>query len=45
MGAKAKAMTVDFSDALDVKFVCQGTSENDSVSDYYLSLAERDVGA
>jgi hypothetical protein len=27
LGAKARAMPVDFSDALDVKTVCSGTSE------------------
>jgi hypothetical protein len=45
LGAKARAMPLDFSDALDVKPVREGTSENDAASDCYLSLAERDVGA
>jgi hypothetical protein len=45
LGAKARAMPVDFSDTLDVRPVRQGTSENDAASDCYLSLAERDVGA
>jgi hypothetical protein len=45
LGTKARAMPVDFSDALDVKAVRSDKSENDAVSDCYLSLAERDVGA
>jgi hypothetical protein len=45
LGAKARAMPVDFSDALDVKPVRSGTFENDGASDCCLSLAERDVGA
>jgi hypothetical protein len=45
LGTKARAMPVDFSNALDVKPVHQGTSENDAASDCCLSLAERDVGA
>jgi hypothetical protein len=45
LGAKARVIPVDFSDALDVKLVRSGTSENDTVSDYYLSLTESDVGA
>jgi hypothetical protein len=45
LGAKARAMPVDFSDALDVKSVRSGISENDAASDCCLSLAERDTGA
>jgi hypothetical protein len=45
LDAKAKVMSVDFSDALDVKPVRQGTSENDEASGCCLSLAERNVGA
>jgi hypothetical protein len=45
LGAKARVMPVDFSDALDVKSVGQGTLENDAASDCCQSLAERDVGA
>jgi hypothetical protein len=45
LGAKARTMSVDFSDVLDVKFVHYGTSENDAVSDCCLFLAERDTGA
>jgi hypothetical protein len=45
LGAKARAMPVDFSDALDIKPVRSATSGNDAVSDCYLSLVERDVGA
>jgi hypothetical protein len=44
-GAKARAIPVDSSDALDIKPVWQGTSENDAASDCCLYLAERDVGA
>jgi hypothetical protein len=44
LGAKVRAMSVDFSDALGVKPVRQGTSENEAASDCCLSLAERDVG-
>jgi hypothetical protein len=44
LGAKTRAMPVDFSDALNVKPVRSGTSENDAASDCCLSLAERDVG-
>jgi hypothetical protein len=46
LGAKARAttMSVDFFEALDVKSVREGTSENDTESDCCLSLAERDVG-
>jgi hypothetical protein len=43
LGAKARAMPVDFSDVLDVKPVREGTSENDAASDCCLSLAEKDV--
>jgi hypothetical protein len=42
-GAKARAMPVDFFDALGVKPVREGTLENDAASDYCLSLAEIDV--
>jgi hypothetical protein len=45
LGAKARAMPVDFSDALDAKPVRCGTSENEAASNCYPSLAERDVGA
>jgi hypothetical protein len=45
LGAKTRAMPIDFSDALDVKSVREGTSENDTASDYCLFLAERDVCA
>jgi hypothetical protein len=45
LGPKARAMPVDFSDALEVKPIRSGTSENDAASDCCLSLAERDVGA
>jgi hypothetical protein len=43
LGAKARVTPVDFSDALEVKPVHQGTSENDAASDCRPSLAERDV--
>jgi hypothetical protein len=43
-GRKSKSHAGRFSDALDVKSVRSGTSENDAVSDCCLSLAERDVG-
>jgi hypothetical protein len=45
LGAKARAMLADFSDALNLKPGGQGTSENDAASDCCLSLAERNVGA
>jgi hypothetical protein len=45
LGAKARAMPVDFSDALDVKPVREGASENDAASDCCLSLTESNVGA
>jgi hypothetical protein len=45
LGAKARAMPVDFSDALDMKPVRSGASENDTASDDCLSLVEKDVGA
>jgi hypothetical protein len=44
LGAKARAMPVNFSDALDVKPVREGISENDSASDCCRSVIERDVG-
>jgi hypothetical protein len=45
LGAKARTMLVDFSDALDVRPVRYGRSENDIASDCCLSLAESDLGA
>jgi hypothetical protein len=45
LGAKARAMPVDFSDTLDVKHVREVTSENDTASDCCISLAGGDVGA
>jgi hypothetical protein len=45
LGAKARVMPVDFSDALGVTPVREDTSENDAAADCCLSLAERDVGA
>jgi hypothetical protein len=45
LGTKARAMPVDFSDALNVKPVREGTSANDAASDCCLSFAEKDVGA
>jgi hypothetical protein len=45
LGAKARAMPVNFSDALDVKPERQGTSENGAASDCCPSLAEKDTGA
>jgi hypothetical protein len=41
LGVKAKAISVDFSDALDVKPVHQVTLENGTASDCCLSLTER----
>jgi hypothetical protein len=45
LGAKTRAMSVDFSDALDAQPVHSGTPENDTASDCCLFLAERDVNA
>jgi hypothetical protein len=45
LGAKARAVPVDFSDALEVKPVREGTPENGAASDCCLSLAESDIGA
>jgi hypothetical protein len=45
LGAKARVMPIDFSDALDVKPVRQGTSKNAAASDCCLFLAERNVGS
>jgi hypothetical protein len=45
LGAKARAMLVDSSNALYVKPVRSGTSENNAGSDGCVSLAERNAGA